>query len=385
MNSHTMPEDQVRHRTALFRWFISYGAFGFPQAGAPVVFSLIALSATGSVSGGATMILTMTLAQITGAVPLARLGRHFAAIAFLRILISLRTLALIMIALGAAFDFRLLWLAAFAAVAGSVNGAAYGHLRLLLNALAPASALPRALGIAATLNEVTFVLAPVAASGIGSFYPTFALLCFAGIGAIPILLLPNVSAGQHSGAGMHPGPLLNRSILLWLLCAAAGSAVVAAIEIGAVALALQFGYKAVFAFLFTVPLCVASVAGGIWVSVRNRIASEKAVVVQLFIAATGSLLAALQVSVALTVVGTILMGLVIAQLGTYYSLRLDQLASPERRAEVFALLRTASAAGTIIASTSLSFLTLDQALRTVTLIIFIVASVVTWIFPKYRS
>jgi len=69
--------------------------------------------------------------------------------------------------------------------------------------------------------------------------------------------------------------------LLWLICATAGGSAVVAIEIGAVALALKFEYQPALTILFTVLLCLASLAGGIWVSVRNRVASRKAVVTQL--------------------------------------------------------------------------------------------------------
>lgn len=81
-------------------------------------------------------------------------------------------------------------LAVFAALSGAVNGAGYCYLRALLNHLVPASRLPRALGIAATLNEVTFVLAPVVASGLSMF----GLVAIALMGAIPALLTPNVTS-----------------------------------------------------------------------------------------------------------------------------------------------------------------------------------------------
>ena len=44
----------------------------------------------------------------------------------------------------------------------------------------------------------------------------------------------------------------------------------------------------------------------------------------------GSALAALDLSVATTVVGTVLIGVVLAPLGTYYSLILDTLAPPQQ-------------------------------------------------------
>jgi hypothetical protein len=49
-------------------------------------------------------------------------------------------------------------------------------------------------------------------------------------------------------------------------------------------------------------------------------------------------------------------------LGTYYSLALDLLAPPQRRAEVFALLRTANSVGIIFASAILTVVSLSAAL-----------------------
>ena len=61
-------------------------------------------------------------------------------------------------------------------------------------------------------------------------------------------------------------------------------------------------------------------------------------------------LRAVAVSAAMAVIGAVLIGAVLAPLGTYYSLVLDTLAPPKRRAEVFALLRTANAVGVILVS-----------------------------------
>ena len=360
----------------LLRWFISSSAFGVPQAAGPIAFSLVALSLTSQTSGGAAMMLAMTLAQVAGAIPIARLGRRLPIAAFLRVLVVIRTLALASIALLAAHEASFTWLIVVAAVAGSVNGAAHGYLRAVLNHLAPASRLPRTLGIAATLNELTFVLAPVAASGLGTVSPVFAVLVLAVVGAVPALLIPNTGSTHLADVRGLKGSLLSRSILPWLMCAAAGGAAVAAIEIGAVALALNFGYEPALAILFTVPLCLTSVAGGIWVSVRNRMATRKAVLAQLVIMSLGSALAALNLSVATTVIATVLIGAVLAPLSTYYSLRLDTLAPPQRRAEVFALLRTANATGVIFTSAVLTVVSLSMALIVVAGLMAIVTLVV---------
>ena len=353
-------------RWSLLRWFVSSATLNVPQAAGPVAFSLLALSLTGDASGGAVMILAMTIAQVVGAIPITRLGRNLSAATVLRLLVILRTLALAVVVLCAHYQAAFAWLVAFAALAGSVNGAAYGYLRSLLNHFTPASGLPRALGIASTLNEVTFVLAPVLASGLGTVSPVFAVLALTILGAIPALLIPQ-GGGSHVDDVPHAeASIFSPSIVLWLICAAAGGAAVAAIEIGAVALALKYGYEPALAILFTVPLCLASVAGGIWVGVRNRMASRKAVFGQLLTMTLGAALVAFGPSLATTVAGTILIGLMLAPLGTYYALILDTLAPPKKRAEVFALLRTSNAIGIIFASAVLTTLSLSSALVVVT-------------------
>jgi Major Facilitator Superfamily len=364
--SGALSPDGPTNRWPLLRWFISSGTLGVPQAAGPVAFSLVALSLTGDTNGGAAMMLAMTLAQVGGAIPIARLGKRLPLSTFLKLLVAIRTLALFLVALCAANEASFTWLIVLAAVAGSVNGAASGYLRAVLNHIAPASRLPRTLGIAATLNEATFVLAPVAASGLGSVSPAFAVFVLAAVGAVPALLIPNTGSTHVGAVRGAKGSILSPSILLWLTCAAAGGAAVAAIEIGSVALALNFGYEPTLAIVFTVPLCSASVAGGIWVSARNRVATRKAVLAQLLVMTLGSALAALNLSVATTVVGTVLMGSVLAPLATYYSLILDTLAPPQRRAEVFALLRTANAIGVIFASATLTVVSLSMALIVVT-------------------
>ena len=358
--------DVPANRWLLVRWYISSATFGVPQAGGPIAFAFVALSLTGEASGGAAMMLAMTLAQVAGAIPIARLGQSLPEATFLKLLLVVRTVALASIALLAAQEASFTWLIVAAAAAGSVNGAAFGYLRSVLNHLAPASRFPRALGIAAALNETTFVLAPVAASGLGAISPVIAVLTLAIVGAVPALLVPHTGSAHIGGLRHVGGSILSRKITLWLLCAAAGGATVASIEIGAVALVLNFGYEPALAIAFTVPLCLTAVAGGIWVSVRNRMARRKTVLTQLSVMVLGSGLVALNLSVTTTVIGTVLIGSVMAPLSTYYSLILDTLAPPQRRPEVFALLRTANAVGVIFASALLTAAPLSLALIAVT-------------------
>lgn len=72
-----------------------------PQAAGPVAFSFVALSLIGEASGGAALILAMTIAQVVGAIPITRLGGNAPAGIYLRLLVVFRTLALGAIALRA--------------------------------------------------------------------------------------------------------------------------------------------------------------------------------------------------------------------------------------------------------------------------------------------
>ncbi|MDI7861924.1 MFS transporter [Rhizobiaceae bacterium n13] len=382
-----VPTDGSSNRLALLRWFVSCATLSVPQAAGPVAFSLVALSLTGETKGGAAMILAMTIAQVVGAIPLTRLGKKLSSATVLRLLITFRTMALACIVLCAAFGAPFLWLIVFAAFAGAVNGAAYGYLRSVLNRFAHVSRLPRALGIAATLNEVTFVLAPVAAAGLGSISPIFALLALTILGALPAVFVPHTGSSHIEDLHSGGGSVLSPAIILWLMCAAGGGAAVAAIEIGAVAMALNFGYKPSLAIMFTVPLCLASVAGGIWISVLNRMATRRAVVCQLSLMTLGAAMAALGHSLTLTIVGAVFIGFVLAPLATHYSLSLDKLAPPHRRPEVFALLRTANAVGVIVASAALTVVSLSVALVLVTGLMFAVTLVVATasLWPQARN
>lgn len=337
---------------SLLRWYVSYGSFTVPQAAAPIAFALIALPLTSDAASGAAMMMTMTIAQVAGAVPVTRLGRRFSPIPFLRTLIGLRTVALAAIAVLAGLGAPFALLVAAAAAAGVVNGAAFGHLRAVLNHLVPAGRLPRALGITATLNEVVFAAAPVIASAMGVLSPQAAIWAMVLLGAGPVFLLPQVrtASAPAPDAPRSANLRLTPMILVWLFCAAASSAAIAAIEIGAVSMAVDFGLDPSWGVLFPLALCVTSIAGGVWVSVRNAMPRRRTVLAWLIVMASGILALMIGHSVTATVIGALLVGLVLAPLATYYQLVLDRLVLPEQRAEVFALLRTANALGIITSS-----------------------------------
>ncbi|MCP3012118.1 MFS transporter [Nocardiopsis dassonvillei] len=353
-----------RSRLDVVRWQVGYGMFGVPQAAAPIAFALVALPITGTAESGAGLVFAMTAAQVLGAVPVSRLGRRFNGARYLRALIAVRTLALVAVTVLAAVQAPFGFLLAAVTAAGAVNGAAYGYQRLLLNHLVEPSGLPRALGVAATLNEVGFALSPVLASVLGAVSPVWAMAAVTALGVGPLLLMPRVpgARGPQVGGAPRVRTPVPRAALLWLLCATASSGAVAAVEVGAVSFALAFGLEPGWAFLFALVLCAGSVAGGVWVSVRNRTPAPWQVIAFLAATTAGSGLVLVGGHLSLTLTGAAVIGLFLPMLGTFYSLALDELAPPDRRAEMFALLRTASSLGVIAVSGLLALLGLRAAL-----------------------
>lgn len=356
----------------LTRWLLSFASYGVPQAAAPIAFSLLALRVTGHTSSGAAMILALTLAQVAGGVPVARAGARLNPLGYLRALVAFRALAFggvaVLAGIGAGFPALIL----ASALAGLVGGAAYGYQRSLLNQLVSPSRLPRALGIAATLNEAVFVAMPVLASLLGTISPVAAVITFAVLGAGPLALIPRIQGLAGPPARSRRGPrlrrdhLMTRAILLWLCCATGTSTAVAAVEVGAVSLAVAFGIGTTWAFVFTVSLCIASVSGGVWVSVVNQPLGRRGVLGALGGTVFGSGLVAAHLSVVMTMAGAVVIGAFLAPLSTHYSLTLDRLAPPARRAETFAMLRAANSVGVILVSTLIAAVPLRPALTACT-------------------
>lgn len=366
---------------ALVRWLLAYGAFGVPQAAGPIAFTLLAMPLTGNAGSGAALVLAITLAQIVGSVPFARLGRGFNAVSYLKVLVAVRAAAFSALALLALVQAPFPVLVAAAAVGGLVNGAAFGFLRSILNHLVEPAAMPRALGLAATLNEFTFVVTPILASVLGSAIdPVTALLLLVALGTAPVLLVPAVPGATAAKPELEPmahgGSLMRPAVILWLACTMANSAVVAAVEIGAVAIAINYGLAPAQGVIFAVALCVASVAGGIWVSSRNRAPALRTVPALLLLMGLGASLTAANLSVAATIVGAVVVGCFLAPLSTFYSLRLDALAPRHRKAEIFALSRTANSLGVILTSGTLTLASLRPTLLISAVLIFVAAAAV---------
>src|SRR5699024_12320713 len=90
---------------------------------------------------------------------------------------------------------------------------------------------------------------------------------------------------------------------VWLWCASASSPAIAAIEIGAVSMAVSFGLAPSWGVVFPLALCMTSIAGGIWVSVRNHMPRRRTVLIWLIVMAAGVLSVMVGHSVTATLIG----------------------------------------------------------------------------------
>ena len=155
-------------------------------------------------------------------------------------------------------------------------------------------------------------------------------------------------------------------------------------------MAVSFGMPAAWGVVFPIALCVTSILGGLWVSVRNRVPRRRTVLAWLAVTALGVAAVGFGQSVPATVIGALLVGAVLAPLATYYSLALDALVAPEHRAEVFAQLRTANALGIITSSALLSLASLQTtftvviALMTTVLLLAALVFTAGWVQARRR-
>ncbi|MGC4153599.1 MAG: hypothetical protein QM628_11005 [Propionicimonas sp.] len=327
-----------------------------PQAMAPLAFSLGSLAVTGDTTTGPAMMGAMTAAQILCSVPVASMGHRFAPRAFVVALLGLRSAILAVLASLFAVSAAPWALILCAGAAGAFNGAILGHLRQALNQLSRESRRPRVLALSITLNEVLFAGAPLLSSALAQAAPWLPILTMALSAALTIRLLPHwpaaPAASTTTRSRRRPTPL----IYLWLLCTTTGGAVVASAETGAVALTVALGLASHAAAVFPLLLCCLSIVGGAFVTFSGRRIRFRLIAAMLLVTASGGMLIAVSDDLITALIGTGLVGLCLAPLGTAYSLELDVLLTPDQKVTGFSLLRVAQASGIVLASALLTAL-----------------------------
>lgn len=250
-----------------------------------------------------------------------------------------------------------------AAVAGLVQGAAFGHLRNGVNYLVNPSQMVKTLGLGAIADDITFLVTPMFAATVGIVSAPLAIVAIAAVGATPALILPKVPHLPVLRAPERGGKLIERGVSFWLACACVTAAAITAIEIGAVSIALGFDLRPEYGAVFTGTLCMASLAGSTWISIRNRIPSTRQVVVMLCLITAGTTLISTQHSMVTAIVGCALVGIGAAPLKAHCSIQINSLVASEMRAEAFSLLKTSTSVGTIVTSLAIGWTSILTTLK----------------------
>ena len=128
-------------------------------------------------------------------------------------------------------------------------------------------------------------------------------------------------------------------------------------------------------------LCLGSVTGGIFVSVRNQPARISEIFAFLTFTATGAFLIAGGWSLWSTLLGAVVIGFVVPLLGTHISRILDHVAPADKRASVFSILKAASSVGIIPTSAMLALAGLHAAL-TGCAILTVLAAAAASVYPS---
>ncbi|WP_163506708.1 MFS transporter [Fodinicola acaciae] len=342
-------------RLAFRRWLTGNQLAALPPAMAPLAFSLATVTMAGGSRVGAAMVMAMTGCQVVFAVPLGRLGDRIGAGRFLRWILVLRAVVIAVLAVAIVLRTGPVVVIVIAAFGGLANGAISGALRSQLSDLVPTSRMARAVALAATANELVFVAGPVLAAVLAAAVPVLGVAVMAAASLFSAALVPLAGAPRPRSKA-HDRTPIERIFLLWMAFAVAASLAVALVEVGAVTLTLRLGLAPAYAVVFTVALCVSSVTGGALITWHGRPIRPWLVLAMIGATFAGVVAVGLAPAVWVAVVGAVLIGLCLAPLATYYSLRAEEALPVHRRAEGFSWLRTMTGLGVAIASLLISVL-----------------------------
>ncbi|GAB3520487.1 MFS transporter [Arthrobacter monumenti] len=327
-------------------WLWSTGSHlsNLPAAMAPLTFTALTATLTGSYSAGAGMVSAMILSQVALAIPVSRLLDRASSNTGLRLLLLLRAAVFGILLAAVLMSAQTYLLIGLAALAGAAGSAVPGGFRALLTGIVGFADLRRSVALTATLNELMFVIGPVLVGVLGLITESMPLIVMAALTAAAAAFVPGnapaaPSAPQVKGASMVP------RLFGWMLAGFAAASIVAIVEVGAVALALRLGRDATWATVIVVVLCIASVSGGVFWTWRNYRGSTAILLVLLAGMMAGAVLIALGLNFVFVLAGAVLVGLCLAPLGTTASLLVEDALDPHRRIEGFSLLRTASGLG----------------------------------------
>ncbi|MFD7549571.1 MFS transporter [Streptomyces sp. NPDC059816] len=358
----------LRHRP-YWRWSAATQFSRLPGTMAPLAFTALTTTTTGSYRAGAMMMVAFVAGQLAVSIPVGRLLDRTAPSRGLRRLLWCSAGTALAVGAAARVGVPVWGLLVAAGVCGAAAGGLSAGFRTLLARTVPEELLLRAVGVDATLLEVVIIAGPALAVASAGWSPWAPVVGMAAAFVISSLVLPvgtPCATGTEGESDAGAEPIDWFRTLGWLACLFTIGQLLAAVEVGALPLAARLtepegrAHHHTAASLIAV-LAVASILGSTLFAWRGRATTALAVLCLSGLAAGGAVVAFGDGWFPL-VGGLVLVGSCTGPLRAVSSVNLQRVLPRARRSEGFSVAHVVQTVGFASGSLGLGALDLDTAI-----------------------
>ncbi|WP_406635309.1 MFS transporter [Amycolatopsis sp. WGS_07] len=330
----------LSHR-AYWRWSAGAQFARLPATMAPLAFTLLTTAALGSYRLGGVLMSVYVVAEMAGAVPLARVLDRVGVARGLTILLLLAATGFALLTAAAAAHAPDTVLLALVVVPGAAAGASSGAFRTLLADTVDDELLPRAVSVDAAILECTLVGGPVVVALLALAGPLLPLAAMTVVCLLAAVLVPRRARPQAGATDDVPSASLI-TYLPWLCCAFTVGLLLSTIEVAPLPLVHRLGAPDTAAPVVIAMLSAASIAGSALCAWRGKTGDPR-----LFLAglATGGLALAANLGWPGLIGSLTLIGGCTGPLVAVTSVSLQRLLPKNRRSAGFSLSFTVQACG----------------------------------------
>ncbi|MFD2473647.1 MFS transporter [Amycolatopsis silviterrae] len=330
------------HR-AYWRWSAGVQFARLPATMAPLAFTLLTTATVGSYRLGGVLMSVYVVAEMAGAVPLARVLDRVGVPRGLTTLLLLAATGFALLTAAAAMQAPTTVLLALVVVPGAAAGASSGGFRTLLADTVDDELLPRAVSLDAAILECALVGGPVLVTLLALAGPLLPLAAMTVVCLLAAVLVPRRVSARHEAVAADdvPSPPLS-TYLPWLCCAFTVGLLLSTIEVAPLPLVHRLGAPDTAAPVVIAVLSAASIAGSALCAWRGKTGDPR-----LFLAglATGGLALAANLGWPGLIGSLTLIGGCTGPLVAATSVHLQRLLPKNRRSAGFSLSFTVQACG----------------------------------------
>lgn len=386
MAKDAMPLRRLLIHGGYWRWSISMQLVRLPTLMASLAFLLVGIYVTGSQTIGGWMVTVFIVTQVCLALFVGHFLDKAGATKATFMLLWVAALALIGLAIASILKAPAFALLLLAGVAGIFTASSPSAVRSMLRQCVPASLVPSALAMDATILELAVVSAPLIAAAAGGIFPPGAVLAMAGTVIVAALLVRNLDKPAvadttqtntvNETAGAAPSTMMtetapsaplwrNLRFTFWILLSIAFGHVLGTAEVGALPLALRLGGKAGEAAGLIAVLSASSALGGIAYAAFSHKLPLKPITqtcIMLILLIAGCFGLSLATNWATVIVTMIVIGSCTAPLGVVRGVSAENEVPTTRKTEAFSALNAAHGLGYALGGFFLAILPLKEML-----------------------